>query len=83
MVELFGQKGCPGTARARRYLAAAGVPWREYDIAQDAAARAEMRKHGAFATPLLLVGRRQVLFGFDAAELEAALGREGLLRGSS
>lgn len=78
VVELFGQQGCPGTARARRYLAASRVPWKEYDIGNDPAARAQMRRYGAFATPLLLVAGKTVLYGFDAAELEAALRPEGL-----
>lgn len=81
MVELYGQQGCPGTSRARRYLMAAGVPWREYDIGQDAEARLAMRRFGAFATPLVVVAQRVPLLGFDPEELEAALAQEGLPRG--
>ncbi len=82
MVELFGQQGCPGTARARRYLAVSGFPWREYDVSSDVVAQAEMRRWGAFATPLLLVDRRVALYGFEAAELQAALRTGGQAGGN-
>ncbi len=42
-VELFGAAGCPYTTELREHLQWSGVPFTEYDVESDAAARARLR----------------------------------------
>lgn len=73
-IRLYGHSGCPGTARARAYLLAAGIAFDDCDIA-DPPAAAEMRRWGGWATPLLVIGEDVCMTGFDQAEFEALLAR--------
>lgn len=71
-IVLYGHSGCPGTARARAYLATHGLPYVLRDIF-DSDAAAEFRSLGAIATPAITLGGRLVMVGFDQAAFEAAL----------
>lgn len=63
---------CGYCERARQYLQARGLDWREVDIASSAQAKAEFDARGGVGTPLILVGSEQMT-GFDVARLEQLL----------
>lgn len=67
-VILYGHEGCPGTERARRYFTAHAIPFVERDVA-EARWSEEMKNHGVFATPFLLVNAQRML-GFDERQFE-------------
>jgi len=54
-VELFGAEGCPFTSELREHLAWNGVPFTEYDVEIDTAARARLLSlTGRAAVPVLV-----------------------------
>lgn len=71
-VTLYSQTGCADSARVRDWLAAHGVPYVERNVSADAEAARALAATGVFATPLLVIGARQVL-GFRPDAIEAAL----------
>lgn len=62
-VILYGHDCCPGTERARRYFRKHAIAFIERDVAEPRWAE-DMRKHGAFATPFLLIDAERMI-GFD------------------
>lgn len=75
-IVLIGHAGCPGSERARAHMLAHGIDFEEVDVA-DPAAVATMRHWGAWATPLIVVGGRVAMVGFDPAEFTSLLVRAG------
>lgn len=69
---LYGHMACPGTARARTYLALCRLRYIWRGI-HDAGVAAEFRALGAWATPAIILDGRLLMVGFDQAALEVAL----------
>lgn len=78
-VTLYSQPGCPRCKRARDFLEARGVSYRDVDVTADRAAFDEMRRvsGGARTVPVLLVGEN-ILIGFEEAALKKALKGAGI-----
>ncbi|MFS8532427.1 glutaredoxin family protein [Sphaerobacter thermophilus] len=77
VVVLYSQTGCTDSARVRAWLTAQQIPFVERNVTEDAAAAAALAATGIFATPLLVVGGRQV-FGFRPQAIADALRAAGL-----
>ncbi len=81
-VILYATSWCGACRSARQYLTAKGIPFVEKDIEQDKDAAAELLRKASEAgisasgVPVLDVGGTLVQ-GFDAARIEALLGRQG------
>lgn len=69
---LYGHMACPGTARARTYLATHRQRYVYRDIA-DSEAAGELRALGALATPAVVLDGRLIMVGFDERAFEEAL----------
>jgi len=78
-VAVFTTQDCGYCKQAKAHLNRAGVPFREYDIQQDARARSRYDQLGGGGVPLILVGERR-LSGYSAARLDAMLAEAGLLQ---
>ena len=72
-IVLLTTPGCVHCARAERYLARHGFPYREQDVG-DRAGGALLAGSGAVGVPVLLVGDETVQ-GFDPLRIRAALNR--------
>lgn len=71
---LYTQVGCAESAKVRVWLTEHNVAFIERDASADSEAAQALAATGAFATPLLVVGREKVL-GFRPEALTAALDR--------
>lgn len=83
-VIVYGHDFCPGTDRARAFLAARGIRYIARDVCDPRWSR-RMNAYGIFATPYLLFGRQRMI-GFDEAAMErwlagGAAGKGGNGRG--
>ena len=59
---------------ARSFLDANNIPYQDFDVAADKAAREEMiRKSGAMAVPVIEING-ETLVGFNEAQLKEKLG---------
>ena len=74
-ITMYTTNTCPYCAQARVWLNGHDVPWRECNIDQDAACRANFEAQGAPGVPLLHVNGHWQL-GFDAQWLALALQTE-------
>ena len=72
---LYTQTGCADSRKVRDWLAERGVDFVERNVTGDMDAAKELLATGIFATPLLVVGDKQVI-GFRPDKLAAALERE-------
>ena len=73
-VLLFTTPTCGYCSKAKRYLKANGIRFREVDISRDPdAARDVQRMSGGTAVPVIRVGS-QVVVGFDQSKLQRLLG---------
>ena len=59
---MYATSWCADCARARRFLRAHGVEWREVDVDRDAEADARVQRlnRGARLLPVLVIGRRRM-----------------------
>ncbi len=65
---------CPHCRAAKRFLAERHIPFREVDVARNAAAAAQLRlRSGQTGVPVIDVNG-QVIVGFDQPRLVRALG---------
>ncbi|MGC4060694.1 MAG: glutaredoxin family protein [Aquabacterium sp.] len=71
-ITLYTTETCIYCAKARDWLSAHGVPWRECNIDKDQACARTFNAHGAPGTPLVLANGQWNL-GFDQAWLAEAL----------
>ena len=78
-VTLYGTVWCGTCKHARAWLAANRVPYRDFDIEQNATALAVFKQLGGTGVPLIVAGDKMML-GFSAARMEAMLKRIGLTR---
>ncbi len=69
---VYTHKGCPGGDRAISYFQQSGIPVLIKDIVNDPDAMVEFRKHGCFATPVVIIDGIK-LVGFDEEEVERLL----------
>lgn len=80
-VEVYTTPMCPYCVAAKRLLQARGIPYTEFDVAQDEALRADvMQRSGRQTVPQIFIDGRSIggfeeLRGLDAAgELESLRG---------
>jgi glutaredoxin len=71
-VVMYATAWCPYCAQARAYFKSNGIPYTEFDVEKSPTARAEFKKLGGRAVPLILVGRERV-DGFSELAFEFAL----------
>jgi glutaredoxin len=71
-VIMYTTRRCPACIAAKQYFARRGVPYTEFDVESNGAARSEFDKLGGRAVPLIIVKGRQMV-GFNQAELEQLL----------
>ncbi len=73
-VIVFSTPTCPHCTRAKRYLRARGVRFRDVDVSRDqAAARDMVRRSGQQGVPVLDIGGK-IVVGFDRAKIDQLLG---------
>jgi glutaredoxin 3 len=73
-VIVFSTPTCVWCTRAKTYLKAQGVPFRDVDVSRDpAAARDLVRRTGQMGVPVIEIDGRPIV-GFDQAKIESALG---------
>lgn len=63
-VVMYGASWCGYCKRARRYFAAHGIAYTEYDVETSEKGQADYQKLGAQGVPVILVGRQR-LNGFS------------------
>ncbi|HVH32926.1 MAG TPA: glutaredoxin family protein [Tahibacter sp.] len=76
-VTLYVMPQCGYCEKAREQLTRRGVTWQERDIVESAEAKREFDAKGGVGTPLIVIGD-EIIKGFDAARLNAALDARGL-----
>ncbi len=59
-VTMFVTAGCGYCRQARYFFDQHAIPYFEYDLDRSDEARREFAKRGGFATPLILIGERQI-----------------------
>ncbi len=73
-VKVFTTPTCPYCRMAKKFLDDNGIKYREFNVAEDKAAREEMsRKCHSLAVPTICFDD-EILVGFDEAQLRAKLG---------
>jgi glutaredoxin len=78
-VTLYGTTWCGYCKKARAWLAAKGVAFRDLDVEQDEAAAAAYRALGGSGVPVIVVGNRKMQ-GWSAPHMEALLKQAGFNR---
>jgi glutaredoxin-like YruB-family protein len=74
-VTVYTTPTCPYCRQVKEYLGRQGVPYREVDVAADAAAAAEMvRLSGQEGVPVTVIDGQAIL-GYDRPKLDEALAR--------
>jgi glutaredoxin len=73
-VVMYATSWCPYCARARAYFAQSGIAYVEHDVEKSAGARAEFKRLGGRAVPLIVVGREK-MNGFSEVGFEFLLAR--------
>lgn len=71
-IVMYSTEGCIYCAKARQWLSAQGLPWRECNVEHDAQCRADYEAKGSPGVPMLKV-REQWQLGFDPAWLVEAI----------
>ena len=73
-VKIYTTPTCPYCRMAKKFLDDNGIKYQEFNVAEDKAAREEMRrKCHSLAVPTICFDD-EVLVGFDKAQLRAKLG---------
>jgi glutaredoxin len=65
-VVMYSASWCPYCKKAKRYFEANAIPFTEYDIEKDAAAKSRYERMGAAGVPVILVGKKR-MNGFSEA----------------
>ncbi len=72
-VVLYTTPTCPWCNKAKSYLAKKGIPFAEYNVAQDANKYTEMvSRSGQTGVPVITIGN-QVIVGFDQKKIDELL----------
>jgi glutaredoxin-like YruB-family protein len=73
-VVVYSTPTCVWCARAKTYLKAQGIAFRDVDVSRDpAAARDLVRRTGQMGVPVIEIDGRPII-GFDQERIELALG---------
>lgn len=75
-VTLYSTSWCPYCRKVREYFAEADIPYRDYDIEEDARANRRYEQLGVVGVPALVIGDR-VIQGYDVEAIRAALDKLG------
>ena len=78
-ITLYGTAWCGFCKKARTWLAARGVAFRDLDVEQDEAAAAAYRALGGSGVPVIVVGNRKMQ-GWSAPQMEALLKQAGFTK---
>lgn len=73
-VVMYATAWCPYCAKARAYFAKSGIAYIEHDVEKSAAAKAEFKRLGGRAVPLIVVGREK-MDGFSETGFELLMVR--------
>lgn len=76
ILTVYGADWCPDCTRTKRYLNAAGVPYRYVDLARDRAAQELLSNAGYRSIPVVVAPDGRVLIEPSTAALEALV-RDG------
>jgi glutaredoxin len=71
---MYATSWCPYCAKARAYFAQSGIAYVEHDVEKSARARAEFKRLGGRAVPLIVVGREK-MNGFSEVGFEFLMAR--------
>lgn len=71
-IVMYVMPDCGYCAKARAYLEARGLKWREIDITKSEAANDDFKRRGGVGTPLILIDGSAVQ-GFAVERIDAAL----------
>lgn len=72
-VTVYSIPGCPWCRKAKEYLGEKGLPFIDYDVAEDHAKLEEMvQLTGQHTVPVVIVDS-EIIVGFDEAMLDEAL----------
>ncbi|HWP66651.1 MAG TPA: glutaredoxin 3 [Candidatus Limnocylindria bacterium] len=78
-VEVYTTPMCPYCVAAKRLLTERGIPYVEFDVAEDAALRADvMRRSGRRTVPQIFIDGRSIGGFEELRELDAAGELDGL-----
>ncbi|MFM8333064.1 MAG: glutaredoxin family protein [Candidatus Methylumidiphilus sp.] len=72
-VVLYATAWCGYCAKARRFFADNQIAYSELDVEKSAAGRAGYERLGGGSVPIIVIGGRKVLRGYDAEALAEAL----------
>ncbi|MCD6390659.1 MAG: glutaredoxin family protein [Dehalococcoidia bacterium] len=73
-VKIYTTPTCPYCKMAKKFFAANGIEYQEFNIAEDKAAREEMKNRYNSMTVPTICFNGEVLIGFNEAELREKLG---------
>jgi len=73
-VVMYATSWCPYCAKARAYFAQSGIAYVEHDVEKSARARADFKRLGGQAVPLIVVGREK-MNGFSEVGFEFLMTR--------
>jgi len=73
-IVMYATSWCPYCAKARAYFAQSGIAYVEHDVEKSAIARAEFKRLGGRAVPLIVVGREK-MNGFSEVGFEFLMAR--------
>jgi len=72
-VKVYSTPGCPWCAKAKEFLKANNIKYKDIDVAEDSDAAKEMiEKSGQKGVPVIDIDGK-ILIGFDEGELKGAL----------
>jgi glutaredoxin len=76
LVQVYTTRSCGYCKLLRRYLAARGIAYAEYDIETNASARLAFEGSGGRGVPFVVIGAQRI-HGFNPVALERALAHAG------
>lgn len=75
MVKVYSITVCPWCVKVKKYLKYRGIPYEEFNIEQDAAAREEChRLSGDTIVPVTTADGKEFAVSYDRAKLDQILG---------
>ncbi|HEY4715411.1 MAG TPA: glutaredoxin domain-containing protein [Candidatus Paceibacterota bacterium] len=74
-VLIYSTPSCVYCKLAKEFFTANNIPYTEYNVAEDAAKRAELiEKSGQRGVPVIQIGDDSIVIGFDKAKIKELLG---------
>ena len=75
MVKVYSITVCPWCVKVKKYLKYRGIPYEEFNIEQDEAAREECRRlSGDTIVPVTTADGKEFAVSYDRAKLDRILG---------